>query len=359
MADITITTRKNGLQKFFSQLGNRWPIIFLFLEIILFSIISPGFFSVKGAQVILINSPFILLLSLAETFVIISGGIDLSVGFVMGFSSVVSAKLIVAFVGLGMNDLLSIIVGIVITLCIGIIPGLVNGILVARLKVPPFIATFSMIGITHGVSELLIKGSYIRNLPPIAGRIGNGSLINIVPGKTVSFFISPTIQRGDKLIEILPTVFVIPFIFILFFAFILKSTKFGQHTYAIGGNVDAAIRAGINVKTHLIKIYMLSSLFSTVAGIMYVFRYVTGKADAGAMFLLDGIIAVVIGGASLYGGIGSVWKTLIGCFIILVMENGLRMLGVPTFYKLIVIGIILIFAVLIDQLSPELIHREE
>jgi ribose transport system permease protein len=354
-----ITTRKNGLQKFFLKLGNRWAIIFLFLEVILFSVASPGFFSFKGIQVILINSPFILLLGLAETFVIITGGIDLSVGFIMGFTSVVSAKLIVAFVGLGMNDLFSIIIGIVITLGIGIIPGFVNGVLIGRLKVPPFIATFSMIGITHGISELIIEGVYAKDLPALAGRIGNGSLINIVPGRTVSFFISPTIQGGEQLIEILPTVFVIPFLFVLFFAFILKSTKFGKHTYAIGGNVDAAIRAGINVKTHITKIYMLSSFFATVAGIMYVLRYVTGKADAGAMFLLDGIIAVVIGGASLYGGIGSVWKTLIGCFIILVLENGLRMMGFPTFYKLIVVGVILIFAVLIDQLSPELIHKEE
>jgi ribose/xylose/arabinose/galactoside ABC-type transport system permease subunit len=352
-------TQRNGIHRFFLQLGNKWAIIFLILGAILFSIISPGFLSFNGIQVILINSPFILLLGLAETFVIITGGIDLSVGFVMGFASVVSAKLIALLVEMGMNDLFSIIVGIVITLVIGIIPGFVNGILVARLKVPSFIATFSMLGITHGISELLIKGVVAKNLPVLAGEIGNGSLIYIVPGKTVSFFIKPLIQRGGQLIEILPTVFVIPFIFILISAFILKRTKFGQHTYAIGGNVDAAIRAGINVKTHLIKIYVLSSLFATIAGILYVLRYITGKADAGTGFLLDGIVAVVIGGASLYGGIGSVWKTIIGCFIILVLENGLRMLGFPTFYKYILVGIVLIFAVLVDKLFPELIHKEE
>jgi len=353
-----ITTRKNGIHGILLQLGNRWAIIFLLLGAILFSIISPGFFSFNGIQVILINSPFILLLGLAETFVIITGGIDLSVGFIMGFASVVSAKLIATFVGLGMNDLLSIIIGIVITLGIGMIPGFVNGILVARLKVPPFIATFSMLGITHGISELIIEGSYIKNLPALAGEIGNGSFINIAPGKTVSFFIKPILQRGEQLIEILPTVFVIPFIFVIIFAFILRSTKFGQHTYAIGGNVDAAIRAGINVKTHITKIYMLSSLFATIAGILYALRYITGKADAGTAFLLDGIVAVVIGGASLYGGIGSVWKTVIGCLIILVLENGLRMLGFPTYYKYIVVGVVLIFAVLVDQFFPELVHKE-
>jgi ribose transport system permease protein len=354
-----ITIKKNGMHGLFLQLGNKWAIIFLLLETMLFSIISPGFFSFNGIEVILINSPYIFLLGLAETFVIITGGIDLSVGFVMGFSSVISAKLIVTFVGLGVNDLLSIIIGIVITIGIGIIPGFVNGILIARFKVPPFIATFSMLGVTHGISELLIKGSYIKNLPAIAGKIGNGNLINIVPGKTVSFFISPTIQQGEHLIEILPNMFVFAFIFVLFFAFILKYKKFGQHTYAIGGNVDAATRAGINVKTHITKIYMLSSLFATIAGIIYMLRYVTGKADAGVMFLLDSIVAVVIGGASLYGGIGSVWKTVIGCFIILVLENGLRIMGFPTFNKLILVGVILIFAVLIDQFFPELIRKED
>ncbi|MFZ3106782.1 MAG: hypothetical protein WA105_05315, partial [Candidatus Hydromicrobium sp.] len=114
-----IVTQRNGIHRFFLQLGNKWAIIFLILGAILFSIISPGFLSFNGIQVILINSPFILLLSLAETFVIITGGIDLSVGFVMGFASVVSAKLIVLFVGMGMNDLFSIITGIVITLVIG------------------------------------------------------------------------------------------------------------------------------------------------------------------------------------------------------------------------------------------------
>lgn len=354
-----ITIKKNGLHELLLQLGDKWIFFFLLLEVIIFSIISPGFFSLNGIQTILNNSPSILLLALAETFVIITGGIDLSVGFVMGFSSVVSAKLIVTFVGLGMNDALSIIIGIVITICIGIIPGFLNGILIGRYKVPPLIATFSMLGITHGISELLIEGSYAKNLPKLAGKIGNGNLINIVPGKTVSFFISPTIQRGELLIEILPNMFVIAFIFIIFFAFILKSTKFGQHTYAIGGSVDAAIRAGIDVKTHIIKIYMLSSLFATIAGIIYMLRFVTGKADSGMSFLLDSIVAVVIGGASFYGGFGSVWKTIIGCFIILLLENGLRMLGFPTFYKLVLVGIILIIAVLVDQFSPELLHKED
>jgi ribose/xylose/arabinose/galactoside ABC-type transport system permease subunit len=354
-----LTIRENGFYGFFMQLGNKWAIIFLMLLAVLFSAISPGFFSLNGTQVILINSPYILLLGLAETFVIITGGIDLSVGFVMGFASVVSAKLVASFIESGLNDSLSIIIGIAITLLIGLIPGLVNGLLISRLRVPSFIATFSMIGITHGISELLIKGAYAKNLPILAGKIGNGYLINLIPGKKISFFISPEVLKGEEWIRIFPNIFLVSFVLVLIFGFILKFTRFGQHTYAIGGNIDAAIKAGINVKKHLTKIYMLSSFFSTVAGILYMLRYVTGKADAGVAFLLDSIIAVVIGGASLYGGIGSAWKTLIGCFIIIILENGLRMLGVPLFYKLIVVGIILIFAVLIDQLSPELINKED
>ncbi len=104
---------------------------------------------------------------------------------------------------------------------------------------------------------------------------------------------------------------------------------------------------------------MVSSFFASLAGIMYMLKYVTGKADAGATFLLDAIVAVVIGGASLYGGIGTVGKTILGCLIIAVLETGLRMMGVPTFEKYIAVGMVLIFTVLIDQFFPELIHKED
>jgi ribose transport system permease protein len=343
----------------FTVLGRRWALIFLVLEFVVFSLIAPGFFTLKGVQIIIFFGISIFLLGTAETFVIVTGGIDLSVGFVMGFSSIVSAKLVVYLNNLGVAPGISILVGIIATLLIGLIPGFVNGSLVSRLNVPPFIATFSMLGITHGVSELLIQGVPAKNLPTLANFIGNGYFLYVVPGRIISFLRKPVVERGVRVLEIIPIIVVIAFIFILGFAFVLGKTKFGQHTYAIGGNVDAALRSGINVKSHLTRVYMISSFLASLSGIIYMLQYVTGKADAGAPFLLDSIVAVVIGGASLYGGVGTVGGTILGALILSVLETGLRILGVPTFDKFIAVGVILIFAVLIDQFFPELIHRED
>ena len=351
-----INTRR---QKLYALFGTYWAYLFLVLEIIFFAVTARGFFSLRVLQNILFFGTPIFLLGTAETFVIITGGIDLSVGFVMGFAAVLGAKLVAGFTALGMGPAASIVLGLGITLIVGLIPGFINGTLVARLDVPPFIATFAMFGISHGVSELLLGGVWAKNLPHLANAIGNGFFLYIVPGKAASLFQRPVVQRGVRVLEIVPNVVVITFVVILIVAFILKRTKFGQHTYAIGGNIDAATKAGINVKKHLVRIYMLSSFLATLAGTIYVLKYVTGKGDAGAPFLLDSIVAVVIGGASLYGGKGTVGRTVLGCFILATLETGLRVLGVSTFDKYVAVGVILIVAVLIDQFSPELVHKED
>ena len=144
---------------------------------------------------------------------------------------------------------------------------------------------------------------------------------------------------------------------ILIFAFILSRTPFGQHTYAIGGNIDAARRAGIPVDRHLIKVYMISSFFAALGGVMYTLRFVTGRADAGAARMLDSIAAVVIGGASLYGGTGNMIGSLLGTLIIGVLETGMVNLGLPTHNKYVYVGVILILAVLIDQFFPEFVEK--
>ncbi len=351
--ETTYNDSSTNYKNLLLRIGQHWALLFLLFEIICFSYLAPAFFSLASLQIILLFGSTVFLLATAETFVIVTGGIDLSVGFVMGFASIVCSKLIVVLVNSGLSPGLSIAVGIILTLLIGLIPGLINGLLVGQLNVPPFIATFSMLGITHGISELLIKGVPAKNLPQLASSIGNGSFFYIVPGKTFSFFQKPVIERGEQLIEIIPNIVVITFIFVAIFAFILKRTPFGQHVYATGGNINAAIRAGINVKWVFIKVYMLSSFFASLAGILYMLQYVTGKADAGASFLLDSIVAVVIGGASLYGGVGTIWKTILGGLIIAVLEAGLRLMGVPTFDKYIFVGIILVFAVLVDRLFQD------
>jgi ribose transport system permease protein len=345
---------------FVTYIGQRWAIAFLILEFIFFSILARGFLTFNGVQIVLFYGTTLALLAAGETFVIVSGGIDLSVGFVMGFATIVSAKLVAAFARMGLSPGLSIVLGVAMTFAIGVCPGFVNGFLVGHLKVPPFLATFSVQGITYGIALLLAGGAgAAKDVPILANLIGNGYLLYWVRGQGLSFFIRPEVARGTRVVEIVPTMVVVTVLFIAVGAYVLKRTRFGRYTYAIGGNIDAAVRSGINTKRHLSLVYIISSLFATLAGIIYMLEYVTGKADAGASFLLDSIVAVVIGGASLYGGIGTVWKTMIGCLILSVLEMGLRMMGVPTFDKFIAVGLILIFAVLIDQFFPELIHKED
>ena len=229
----------------------------------------------------------------------------------------------------------------------------------ARLKVPPFLATFSVQGITYGISLLLTGGSAAVNVPNLANVIGNGYLLYLMPGHGISFFAAPPVGPGAHRDRILPTMVVVTVLFIAVCAFLLKRTKFGRHTYAIGGNIDAATRAGINTSRHLVVIYVLSSFLATLSGIIYMLEYVTGKSDAGSSFMLDSVVAVVIGGASLFGGVGTVWRSILGVLILSVLEMGLKIMGVQTFDKYIAVGVILIFAVLIDQFFPELIHKED
>jgi len=334
------------------RLGRNWIAIFIVLLVVLFSVSARAFFSVDTAQLIFFNGTEVFLLAIAELFVIITGGIDLSVGFVMGFSTVVSSKLIVMFAGMGRSPLASILAGSIGMMIIGLLPGLVNGWLVAYLRVPAFIATFSMLGVTHGISELMTQGIPTKNLPSLAGIIGNGSFLYIAPNGALSFFARPQVARGQTVIAILPNMVVFAFVFILLFAFILGKMKFGRHLYAIGGNIDAAIRSGINVKRDLIKAYVISSFFATLAGLSYVMKYITGKPDAGANMLLEAIAAVVIGGASMAGGSGTVGRTILGALVIAILETGLRIIGMQTFMTYILVGAILILAVIIDQVFP-------
>lgn len=350
MTDRAVTTAHNPISSF---VGRRWAALFLVLEAIIFCIVADGFFTLHTFQLVFIAGIPLFLLGVAETFVIITGGIDLSVGFIFGFGTVVSAKLIVAFQGLGFSAAEAILIGCLATLVIGIIPGYINGWLVARLRVPPFIATYSMLSVTYGVSEILVKGSQAGNLPYLTTVIGTSYFAYFIPGRGLSFFSHERVTRGTDVISILPVMVVVVFVIILVFAFVLRNTRFGQHTYAIGGSSDAAVRSGINVKRHLERVYMISSLLATLAGVFYTLQYAEGKADAGASYLLDSIVAVVIGGASLYGGVGTIGGTLIGALLLSVLETGLRVLGLPNFTIYITVGVILIVAVLVDQFFPE------
>jgi ribose transport system permease protein len=340
-------------------LARRWALLFLLLELAVFSVLGAGFLSLNGLQIVLFYGTSLLLLATAETFVIVTGGIDLSVGYLMGLATIVSAKLAAGLSRAGLAPTPAILLAIAGTLAVGLLPGLLSGILVGRLKVPAFLATFSTGGIVYGVSLLLIGGVAAKQVPPLANDIGNSYLLYWAAGRGFSFFSRPLVPRGSRVLELVPSMVVLTALFVGIGSYVLKRTRFGRHAYAIGGSLDAASRAGINPARHLVAVYMISALFASLSGVIYMLEYVTGKADAGVSFLLDAIVAVVIGGASLYGGMGTVGGTVLGALILAVLETGLRMAGVQTFDKFIAVGLILILAVLLDRFFPELVHKED
>ena len=349
--------RERAAERVLLYVGERWSTFFLILLVIVFSVVGRNFFSVKNISNILYFATIYVLLAAGETFVIITGGIDLSVGFVMGFVMVASSMIMRDLHAAGQPQWVSMVVGSIAGLVLGVIPGLINGLLVGRLRVPPFIATLGIYGVANGVTLNLCQGFPIYFLPPQVEKLGNSFLAYLLPGKSFTFFHRPPdLNPADLryLLGLVPVTVIVAAIVLLVFAFILIRTRFGRHTFAIGGSMDAAIRAGINVPGHLLKVYILSSMFAAFAGVLYVFRAGIGHfTTLGSSYELFAIAAVVIGGASLMGGKGRIGGTVIGILILMTLENGLNITGLPSFYRYIATGLILIAAVVIDQFTPE------
>ncbi len=353
-----IFLRREGSSVFF-LIAKNWAFFFLLFIIGVFSFTGKGFFSIVNFQNIIHLSIIAILLALAETFIIISGGIDLSIGFIMGFSSVTAGKIIQILYKSGAHSAgISILIGCSVALLLCLIPGFISGLLIAKYKVPPFIATLGMWGITNGIALKISKGFPVSELPDVLTKIGNGYFFYYKKGSGLSFFGLPKGVSNSAIREytrLVPFSFLFITIVVLVLWHLLKNTKFGQHTYAIGGNEEAARRAGIDVKKHLIKLYVLSSFVAGMAGVFNVFQTGIGNfTPAGAMYELFAIAAVVIGGASLMGGKGRIIGSIIGVFLLAVLENGLLISGLEPFFRFIAVGLLLIFAIVIDQLFPDL-----
>ncbi|OFW63019.1 MAG: hypothetical protein A2Z35_05740 [Actinobacteria bacterium RBG_19FT_COMBO_36_27] len=345
--------------KFLSIFAKNWAAFFLLILIVVFSFTGQRFFHLANFQNIVHLSTIYLLLSSAETFVIITGGIDLSVGFVMGLSSVLSATIMQRLYAANYSPVWSILIGCIITLIVCIIPGFISGVLITKYKVPPFIATLGVGGIANGITLLMCGGFPVAFLPPYLTEIGNGYLIYVLPGKAFSFFNRPEGIFGEEvkdLIRIIPNSFIFIFIILIILWHVLRNTRFGKHNYAIGGNMDASVRAGININKHLMTVYVLAAFLSGVAGVFNVFQTGIGNyTPFSAMYELLAIAGVIIGGASLMGGKGGIIGSVIGVILISVIENGLHLSGVDPFYRFIAVGLVLIIAVVIDQSFPDLL----
>lgn len=339
-------------------LSRFWAWIFLLAMVIFFSIAGNGFLTPFNLQSILANMAILTIIAAGQTYVIISGGIDLSAGWVMGMTAVVSATVMNSFPE-GSPLWLIVLSGAVVGLIAAWIAGLVNGVLIAKLNVPPFIATLGMFGIARGVGFLLSGGMPVAIYVKGLGFLGNGYLFYTHPTAGWSFLTPPPgLQQIDlrNMTGWVPFVVLFMLVVLVFAHLLLSRSKFGLHTYAIGGNKEAALRAGIPVARRTITIYLLSATFAAFAGLVYNVRFTNGAANAGEAMLLDTVAAVVIGGASLFGGAGTVIGTLIGALIISVLANGLVIMRVNPFWQFIAVGVVIIIAVLIDQAREKLVQ---
>ncbi|MDX2163740.1 MAG: ABC transporter permease [bacterium] len=339
-----------------------WAYLFLLALVVFFSLTGRGFFSVNNFSNILVTSTLVALMAIGQTYVVITAGIDLSIAWTVGLASVISARTMRDLVLGGMDIPLAMLLGVTAALLIALIPGLINGILVARVKIPPFIATLGMFGIVRGAAFLLTDGQQVvGNLPDTLREtlraIGNGSLLYYIPEQGLAWFqrppdLPPEVIRGVA--PLLPYPVIITLLVVVVFAFILGRTRFGRHTYAIGGNPDAALRAGVNVNRHLILIYILCAFTAGIAGVLHSFRYTAGAPQAGEAALLQSVAAVVIGGTNLFGGEGKISGAVIGALIIGVLQTGLVILNIDPLWQFIVVGVVIIVAVLVNQLQSAL-----
>jgi ribose transport system permease protein len=306
--------------------SSTWIGLILVGLIAVFSLInSTDFFTASNGRNIATDAAVLLILGTGMTYVIITAGIDLSVGSVLVFSGVVAAR---AMNAVGGNGTGTILVGLVIAVLAGLGWGLINGFLIAKAKIPAFIVTLGTFGIALGAALLITGGVDERQVPiKLIDGIGTGRLFGQIPWLVV-----------------------IAAVVCLIFGVILAQTRFGRYTYATGANAEGVRRAGINVDAHLIKVYALMGTLAGLAGYVSLARFGTTTIGGHTTDNLNTIAAVVIGGTSLFGGVGTILGTVFGVFIPAVLQNGFVIVGVQPFWQQVAVGIVLIAAVYLDQL---------
>jgi ribose transport system permease protein len=297
------------------RLGSVIGLLVLFIAL---SIMSPHFLSTDNLLTVLRQVSVNALIAFGMTFVILAGGIDLSVGAILALTGAISAAMMAAGYGLFLS------VGAALVL--GMLLGMVNGALVSWGKVAPFIATLGTMTTLRGLTLAFTGGSPIPVSNPGFALLGGGYVANLVPLPVIWMFVAFALC-----------------------GFLLRGTVFGRHVVAIGGNEEAARLSGVRISPMKLGIYGLSGLFSAFAGVVLTSRLYSAQATAGEGYELDAIAAVVLGGTSLAGGRGWLFGTLVGALLIGFLNNGLNLLGVSSFYQQVVKGIVILIAVLLDR----------
>ena len=317
-------TRPHGLwvrlqEKSIEQLHIRLEsIVVLVCLVAIMTILSPFFWSVSNFLNILLATSTIGVLAIAATFVLSSGGLDLSIGSVLGLSGVVGASVAV---NLGMPTPIAVLA----TVGAGALAGWVNGWIITRGFVPAFIVTLGMLGVARGLALVISDGRVIYGLPDWMLFLGQGRPFGIPMPVVILIFLA------------------------IIMHIVLAYTRYGRHTLAIGDNENAARTSGINVESHRLTLYMLSGALAGLAGLLFATRINSGDPTAGITYELTAITAAIIGGTNLFGGRGSILGTMIGALIMGVLQNGLNLLAVQSYYQQMAIGGVLVLAVFIDQ----------
>lgn len=293
-------------------------VIVLLLVMVFFAMRNDRFLSIANARTILIAAAPFALVALGQTIVILTGGIDLSVGSVIAVSAMTAAWISVHFEGM-------VWLGIIMAILVGTLVGLINGIVISRLNVAPFVATLGTLTAASGFAYVIGGGAPINGLPESFGTIANTRLLGLQ----------------------LPVFFMIAGFVIL--GIVMRYTTWGLRVYSVGGNRTAAEVAGVNAKNILTSVYVLSGMLAGISGVILASRVISGPPNLGKGYELYAIAAVVIGGASLMGGRGTVWGTLVGLLLIQTLNNGLDILVVPAYWQAVISGVLIVAAVAVDM----------
>ena len=302
--------------------------VFIATLALLLTILSPYFLNARNLTNVLVQSAVIALLAGGQTFVILSAGIDLSVAAVCALSGTIAGHLMV-------DANLHPLLGIGLALTIGIIVGLFNGVMVAKIKIPAFIVTLGGLSLWRGLAFELTGGWDRNNMPDLIAFLGRGELLGFIPMPIVIILCYYTIAH-----------------------IILRHTRMGIYIYAIGSNASAARNTGIKVDLYRMSVYVVSSLSAALAAVVLIGRLDSAGGKIATSFELDAIAAVILGGTSLFGGRGNIWGSLLGAILINMIRNGLNLLGFSSFWQLIMTGTVIILAVLYDVLRKRRLEHE-
>ena len=315
-----MTTTKSSRLPPVATLG---PLIALLLAVVFFTTQSDRFLSVQNFSLILQQVMVVGTIAIGQTLIILTAGIDLSCGMVMALGGIVMTKLAVAS---GLNEYLAILCGLLACMAFG----LLNGLLVTRIRLPPFIVTLGTMNIAFAITQLYSGAQTVTDLPPAMTFFGN------------------TISLGGAAVNY-GTLLMIAMYVLMWWG--LRDTQPGRHVYAVGNNPEATRLTGIATDRVLLGVYVTAGLFYGIASLLSVARTGVGDPNAGQTENLDAITAVVLGGTSLFGGRGIILGTLLGALIVGVFRNGLTLMGVSSVYQVLITGVLVILAVTTDQLS--------